>query len=90
MGNLTEKEKIVMQAFIEDEFYEHGLESILWADVFSDNLQNRGFNARTRSGVLSSLNKKGYLISNSGDREATLMLTEKGKEYIKTTFNITE
>ncbi|MBO5254800.1 MAG: hypothetical protein J6B07_03135 [Opitutales bacterium] len=55
-----------MQAFIEDEFYEHGLESILRADVFSDNLQNRGFNARTRSGVLSSLNKKGYLISNSG------------------------
>ena len=85
MENLTEKEKIVMQAFIEDEFYEHGLESILRADVFSDNLQNRGFNARTRSGVLSSLNKKRLL-----NFQFWIMLTEKGKEYIKTTFNITE
>ena len=90
MNNLTEKEKIVMQAFWEDEFCDFGLESILWADAFSDNLQNRGFNARTRSGVLSSLNKKGYLISNSGNRDATLMLTDKGKEYLKKTLNITE
>jgi predicted transcriptional regulator len=64
------------------------VDSTLWADAFSDNLRDRGLNARTRSGVLSSLNKKGYIISRSGNRNAVLMLTEKGKEYIKTTFNI--
>lgn len=85
---LTEKEKMVLQAYIEDEFCDSGVESTLWADAFSDNLKARGLNARTRSGVLSSLNKKGYIISKSGYRDAVLMLTEKGKEYIKKTFNI--
>ena len=88
MDKLTEKEKMVLQAYIEDEFCDSGVESTLWADAFSDNLKARGLNARTRSGVLSSLNKKGYIISRSGHRDAVLMLTEKGKEYIKTTFNI--
>lgn len=85
---LTEKEKIVLQAYIEDEFCDSGVDSTLWADAFSDNLKARGLNARTRSGVLSSLNKKGYIISRSGYRYAVLMLTDKGKEYIKKTFNI--
>lgn len=88
MDKLTEKEKIVLQAYIEDEFCDSGVDSTLWADTFSDNLRDRGLNARTRSGVLSSLNKKGYIISKSGYRDAVLMLTEKGKEYIKKTFNI--
>ena len=88
MDRLTENEKIVLQAYIKDEFYDSGVESTLWADTFSDNLKARGLNTRTRSGVLSSLNKKGYIISRSGYRDDVLMLTDKGKEYIKTTFNI--
>lgn len=88
MDRLTENEKIVLQAYIKDEFYDSGVDSTFWADAISDNLKARGLNARTRSGVLSSLNKKGYIISRSGNRNAVLMLTEKGKEYIKTTFNI--
>ena len=88
MDKLTEKEKIALQAYIEDEFCDIGVDSTLWADAFSDNLNARGLNAITRSGVLSSLNKKGYIISRSGNRNAVLMLTEQGKEYIKKTFNI--
>lgn len=66
MDKLTEKEKIVLQAYIEDEFCDSGVESTLWADAFSDNLKARGLNARTRSGVLSSLNKKGSLFQGLG------------------------
>jgi|GEM_PF-4916491 len=88
MDRLTENEKIVLQAYIKDEFYDSGVDSTFWADAFPDNLQDRGIKARTPSGVLSSLNKKGYIISRSGYRDDVLMLTDKGKEYIKTTFNI--
>lgn len=34
MDKLTEKEKLVLQAYIEDEFCDSGVESTLWADVF--------------------------------------------------------
>lgn len=42
MDKLTEKEKIVLQAYIEDEFCDSGVESTLWADAFSDNLKAEG------------------------------------------------
>ncbi len=88
MDRLTENEKIVLQAYIKDEFYDSGVDSTFWADAFPDNLQDRGIKARTPSEALSSLNKKDYKISSSGHRNAVLMFTDKGKEYIKTTFNI--
>lgn len=42
MDKLTEKEKMVLQAYIEDEFCDSGVDSTLWADAFSDNLKARG------------------------------------------------
>ena len=88
MDRLTENEKIVLQTYIKDEFCDSGVDSTFWADAFHDNFQDRGIKARTRSEALSSLNKKDYKISRSGHRNAVLMFTDKGKEYIKTTFNI--
>lgn len=88
MDRLTENEKIVLQTYIKDEFCDSGVDSTFWADAFHDNFQDREIKARTRSEALSSLNKKDYKISRSGHRNAVLMFTDKGKEYIKTTFNI--
>ena len=58
MDRLTEKEKIVLQAYIEDEFCDSGVESTLWADTFSDNLKARGLNARTALGYCPRLTRK--------------------------------
>lgn len=88
MDRLTENEKIVLQTYIKDEFCDSGVDPTFWADAFHDNFQDREIKARTRSEALSSLNKKDYKISRSGHRNAVLMFTDKGKEYIKTTFNI--
>ena len=88
MDRLTENEKIVLQAYIKVEFCDSGVGSTFWTDAFPDNLQDKRIKARTRSEALSSLNKKDYKISRSGHRNAVLMFTDKGKEYIKTTFNI--
>lgn len=70
MDRLTENEKIVLQAYIKDEFCDSGVASTLWADAFRDHLRDRGIKARTRSEALFSLNKKGYIISRSGHRNA--------------------
>ena len=47
MDRLTENEKIVLQAYIKDEFCDSGVDSTFWADASPDNLQGREIKART-------------------------------------------
>ena len=82
--NLTKLEKDVLRKFTEDEFYEFGVESILWADVFSDTVCNGlKLNRKSFSGVMSSLNKKKYLVSSGTGRNDTVMLLDLGRQYVK-------
>jgi hypothetical protein len=81
---LTKLEKDVLQKFTEDEFYEFGVESILWADVFSDTVcYGLKLNRKSFSGVMSSLSKKGYLASSGTGRDDTVMLLDLGRQYVK-------
>lgn len=82
-ANLTDLERKALDIFRKDEFYEFGIESILWGDVLSDTMRNKGIAGRTFSGVMSSLNKKGYLVSSGTGRDDTAMLLCKGKDYMK-------
>lgn len=84
--NLTELEKILMSAIPKDQFYESGLDSIIWTDCFIDYC---GVPSKQARGVLVSLDKKG-LIYVSGGKEGTINLTEKGKEYITNLTKIEE
>lgn len=82
--SLTKLEKDVLRKFTEDDFYESGVESILWADVFSDTVCNGlKLNRKSFSGVMSSLNKKGYLVSSGTGRDDTVMLLDSRKQYVK-------
>ena len=80
---LTDLERKALDVFRKDEFYEQGVESIVWGDVLSDTMRNHGIGGKTFSGVMSSLNKKGYLVSSGTGRDDTAMLLSKGKEYMK-------
>lgn len=79
--NLTEKEIQFLTAFGQSDFYEDGLDSILWDYSVNDELQYSG---KTVSGVVSSLSQKGILQvctkEDTGDRFGVYYLTEKAKE----------
>ncbi len=85
-NDLTELERNVLSIMRTDDFYENGVDSILWGDVLSDTMRNCGIYGKTYSGVLSSLNKKGYLSSSGTGRDGVVELLERGKEYMKDIF----
>ena len=85
MTNLTEMEKKVLDAITKDDFYENGLNSCLWTDVYLDTLKGYyGIDAKTARGVLSSLVKKEIInpVVLRG-RESTLSLTTYGKAVMR-------
>jgi hypothetical protein len=59
LPKLTKMEFEVMASIPEDDFYESGLESILWTDIFMDNCSIPNKQLR---GVLSSLEQKEMLV----------------------------
>lgn len=77
---ITEKEQQFFQAFESSDFFESGIDSILWDYSVNDLLPYKG---KVRSGVISSLSQK-ELISvyqkERGDIAGTYSLSGKGKE----------
>jgi hypothetical protein len=82
---LTELENQMMEAIPNDQFYENGVDSVLWVDCF---IEYCGIPAKKARGVLSSLCKKGLIQVDleKGDADHannnTLYLTTAGKTYI--------
>lgn len=86
LPQLTKLEQIAMSEIPVNEFYEDGLDSILWTDTYIDQSE---IPAKKLRGVLSSLAQKGILIlystkekNLSGANESTLALTELGKIWM--------
>ena len=79
--NLTEKEIQFLTAFGQSDFYEEGLDSVVWDYSVNDELPYSG---KTVSGVVSSLSQKGILQvctkQETGDMYGVYYLTEKAKE----------
>ena len=85
MINLTEMEKQALDAITKDDFYDNGLDSAIWADVYLDTFRGYyGVKSEQARGVLASLVKKniiGPILE--GREECVIYFTEYGKEVMK-------
>jgi len=83
---LTEIEKEFFLAFTKSDFFENGLNSIVWDYSVNDLLSYKG---KTRSGVISSLSQKNLVVvyqKEKGDIAGTYSLTAEGKELLKSLY----
>jgi DNA-binding PadR family transcriptional regulator len=87
MEHLTDKEKVVLASFTENQFYENGLDSVLWLDSYIDTAcLKSGLSEQAVGGVLSSLQKKGFIFVSTYDehpRDNCVHLEEAGKTHIQ-------
>ena len=83
MLQLTELERKVLHAITKDCFYENGLESVIWADVFLDTCMHYGMESKVVRGTLSSLIKKEIIKPIMKGRDGTISFTEEGIELMK-------
>lgn len=79
--NLTSLEKNVLKEFTQDNFFDNGLDSVIWVDEFIRGTSSA--EGRIVRGVLSSLVKKGYIYIDDYERGQMVMgLRDKGKNYL--------
>lgn len=77
--SFTEKEIEFLNKMRESDYYENGIDSILWDFSVNDELSYKG---KTRSGVVSSLAQKGIISvyrKEKGDNAGTYALTDEAK-----------
>ena len=83
MENLTKLEKQALDAITKDDFYEEGLNSAIWADVFLDTF--KGYykvDSRKARGVLSSLVKKKIISPIISGKDGVIVFTPYGKQVM--------
>lgn len=80
MTNLTALERTALHDITQDDFYEDGLDSVIWADCFLD---TTSIPAKEVRGVLSSLIKKGIIKPITSGKYAVIRFTEHGKEVMR-------
>lgn len=77
-------ERQALDAITKDNFYEEGLNSCIWADVFLDTFKGYYRIDSTKArGVLSSLVKKNIINPILKGRDGTISFTNYGKEVMK-------
>lgn len=80
MTKLTILETEVMNAIVENNFYENGFNSVLWSDVL---VEESGMDAKKMRGSMASMSKKGLLVIAGTKEDKTVSLTEEGIEALK-------
>ena len=82
--DLTEKQIFFLDNMRKDEFYECGLDSVLWIDILTDTLSSLGMNPMTTGAMVTTLREKGLINVGKSQRERkhfkAFNLTELGKE----------
>ena len=69
---------------IDDSEYGGWLEDEIWTFSVWDNVDKTMVNRKALSGIISSLNKKGYVVSEECGKESTIGMTKAGaKAYLK-------
>ena len=80
---LTELEQNMMKSIPADDFFEHGLDSVIWLDCFIDGLD---MDSKIARGVLASLIKKGLIVvdiyKENGKNQSTMALTDEGQDWL--------
>jgi hypothetical protein len=78
--NLTDKELIFLKAMTKSDFYDRGINSVLWDFSVNEELPYSG---KIRSGVVSSLTQKEILVvqkKEKGDTAGMYYLTDVAKQ----------
>jgi hypothetical protein len=90
---LTQKEIYIIEAIVANSYcsnnyklpsyelsYEEAASEEVWADTIDDNgaIHGQSVSGKEISGVVSSLNKKGFVVSDGKGREACVFVTEEG------------
>lgn len=82
--DLTEKQVFFLDNMRKDDFYENGLDSVLWIDILTDTLSSLGMNPMTTGAMVTTLREKGLISVGKSQREKknikAFNLTEIGKE----------
>lgn len=80
---LTDKQLIFIERMPEDNFFEHGVESALWIDVYCDTIADE-FNAMAVGAMVSTLREKGLINVGvqriNGKKSRYFNFTELGKQ----------
>lgn len=83
---LTAKQKDFLESMPQDDFWEQGLESILWIDIFCDTVAGK-FNAMAVGAMVSTLKEKDliYVMTErvNGHKAKYFGLTDAGKQVAK-------
>lgn len=83
---LTAKQVKFIQLMPNDDFYENGLDSALWIDVFCDTIANE-FNPMAAGAIVSTLNEKKLIVVGkqrvNGKNAKFFQFTELGKQVAK-------
>ena len=83
---LTAKQVKFIKRMPEDDFYEHGLDSALWIDVFCDTVADE-FNAMSVGAMVSTLREKNLISVSAekvnGKKAKYMAFTELGKQVAK-------
>jgi len=66
---LTELQQVFLNNMKNDTFYEQGLDSVLWVDIYLDTLEELGHGRMTMGAIVSTLKEKGVINITSGARE---------------------
>lgn len=86
MPTLTAKQVKFIKRMPEDDFYEHGLDSALWIDVYCDTIADE-FNPMSVGAMVSTLREKGLVNVGSdrvnGKRCKFMVFTDLGKQIAK-------
>jgi hypothetical protein len=75
---LTKLEALTLSSIPENDFYEDGLDSILWTNCFVDCV---GIDAKQVRALLVTLQSKGY-ITVTGGKDGTVALLDFGKQWL--------
>jgi len=74
-------EQQIIEEVTKDDFFEQGVDSCVWTDVFLDDTCT--IPAKQARGVLSSLVKKEYICPMGKGRDSYIEFTDRGKTYLK-------
>jgi len=105
--SLTQKEIYIIEAIVSNSYccnnyklpsatlsYDDAVQGEeIWANTIDDNGAKHGeiVIGKEISGVVSSLNRKGYVVSSGSGRDASVMVTEEGwKAYQEAALNFSD
>lgn len=86
--DLTAKQVTFLQNLTKDDFWESGLDSVIWVDIYCDTLEGAGIMGRMTAGAMvTTLREKGVIwVGHKTEKKSSpafFELTELGKSLMR-------